>query len=238
MRTFSILSLSVFMIFISACSVNQTTETKDFEHKTIQLYPKGQETLLGEATISVPSLKKYLHNSKYADEYFQNRYLDIEYYWGKTLLAISSNSLTNSPEDFKPLLMKESYSIISNTDEFISVLINSSSDTPFLNMQKSAVSFSKKTGKIITLDKIFKNKDYKENIKNEIKTIIKNDTKNLYVTNAQRTVDLIFDEVDYYLTEKDLIFLFPVNSISPEAKGSVPFIFSLNDLDKKVGLNK
>lgn len=238
MRTFSILSLSVFMIFISACSVNQTTETKDFEHKTIQLYPKGQETLLGEATISVPSLKKYLHNSKYADEYFQNRYLDIEYYWGKTLLAISSNSLTNSPEDFKPFLMKESYSIISNTDEFISVLINSSSDTPFLNMQKSAVSFSKKTGKIIALDEIFKNKDYKEIIKDSIKQIIRDDTQGLYIPNAQRAVDLIFDQAYYYLTGANLIFIFPVNSVSTEDKGSITFIFPLKDLDKKVGLNK
>lgn len=231
MRIFSALFLSVFMLFISACSVEKPVDTTEFEHKTIKLYPKEQEILFGEATISVPSLKKYLENSKYADEYFENRYLDIEYNWGKNLLPMASTNYKNSPEDFKPFLMEETYSVEANTDEFISILITSSSDTGFLNMQKSAVSFSKKTGKIITLEEIFKNKDYKEIIKDSIKQIIRDDTQGLYIPNAQRAVDLVFDQAYYYLTGADLIFIFPVNSVSTEDKGSITFIFPLKDLD-------
>lgn len=238
MKKISMLFLCVVMIFVSGCNKSTQEQTTDFEYKTIELYPTGQEILLGEATISVPLLKKYLDNPKYADEYFENRYLDIEYYWGKEILAIASSEYKNKPEDFKPFLMKETYEVAVNTDEFISIVITARSDIDFLDGQKSAVSFSKKTGEIITLDEIFKNTDYKEVIKNEIKEIIKNDTKNLYVANAQRTVDLIFDDVNYYLTKTDLIFLFPANSVASGNKGSIPFVFSLNELDKKVGLNK
>lgn len=238
MKTFSTLFLVICMIFISACSANKVSEETEFEYRTIQLYPSGQETLYGEAIISIPSLKKYLDNTTYSEEYFENRYLDLEYYWSKTLLAQAGEIFKNSPQTFKPFLMEETYEVIANTDEFISILITSSSDTGFLNMQKEGVSFSKSTGRVITLGDILKNKDYAENIKNEIKTIIKDDIKNTYFANAQRTVDLIFDKVTYYLTETDLIFLFPVNSIASESNGSIPFVFSLNELDKKVGLNK